>query len=37
MADVAAVLEEEAVASFSKSFDELLTVMAAKADELFRG
>jgi len=37
MADVAAVLEEEAVASFSKSFDELLTVLAAKADELAGG
>jgi transaldolase len=34
MADVGMVLEEEGVASFSKSFDELLTVLSAKADEL---
>jgi transaldolase len=34
MAEVGHVLEEEGVASFSKSFDELLTVLSAKADEL---
>ncbi len=34
MAEVGQVLEEEGVASFSKSFDELLTVLSAKAVEL---
>jgi transaldolase len=37
MAEVGHVLEEEGVASFSKSFDELLTVLSAKADELAAG
>ena len=32
--DVAAVLEEEGVASFVKSFDELLVSLEAKADTL---
>ena len=32
--DVARVLEEEGVSSFSKSFDELLAVLQAKADEI---
>ena len=34
MEEVAATLEDEGVASFSKSFDELLGVLAAKADAL---
>ena len=34
MDDVAAVLEREGVASFEKSFDELLATLAAKAAEL---
>jgi len=34
MAEVGQVLEEEGVASFSKSFDEMLTVLSAKAVEL---
>ncbi len=34
MEEVAATLEEEGVASFSKSFDELLGTLAAKADAL---
>jgi transaldolase len=32
--DVARVLEEEGLASFSKSFDELLTTLQTKADEI---
>jgi transaldolase len=32
--DVARVLEEEGLSSFSKSFDELLTALQAKADEI---
>jgi len=32
--EVAAVLEDEGVASFSKSFDELLTTLATKAEQL---
>ena len=32
--DVARVLEEEGVSSFSKSFDELLAVLQSKADEI---
>ena len=32
--DVARVLEDEGLASFSKSFDELLTALQAKADEI---
>ncbi len=32
--DVARVLEEEGLASFVKSFDELLTALQAKADEI---
>jgi transaldolase len=32
--EVAAQLEEEGVASFAKSFDELITALAAKADQL---
>ena len=32
--DVARVLEDEGVASFAKSFDELLTTLQAKADEI---
>ena len=34
LAEVAAQLEDEGVAAFSKSFDELLGVLSAKADEL---
>ena len=34
LADVTAQLEDEGVAAFSKSFDELLGVLGAKADEL---
>ena len=34
MADVGKVLEEEGVASFAKSFDELIDVLRAKADSL---
>jgi transaldolase len=34
LADVAAVLEEEGVAAFAKSFDELLTALATRAAEL---
>jgi transaldolase len=34
MEEVATTLEEEGVASFSKSFDELLGTLAAKADAL---
>jgi transaldolase len=34
MADVTRTLEEEGVASFSKSFDELLGVLGDKADKL---
>ena len=34
MDDVAEQLEREGVASFQKSFEELLAAMAAKADEL---
>jgi transaldolase len=36
MASVAQVLETEGVASFAKSFDELLTALGTKADELRR-
>lgn len=36
MADVTRVLEDEGVASFSKSFDELLDVLRGKADQLRR-
>ena len=34
MADVTRTLEEEGVASFSKSFDELITTLQTKADQL---
>jgi transaldolase len=34
MADVTRTLEEEGVASFSKSFDELITSLETKADQL---
>ena len=34
MSDVTKTLEEEGVASFSKSFDELLTSLETKADAL---
>jgi len=34
MDDVAAQLEREGVSSFQKSFDELITALQAKADEL---
>jgi transaldolase len=37
MADVARVLEEEGVASFAKSFDELMTTLGDKADRLASG
>jgi len=37
MADVTRVLEDEGVASFSKSFDELLGVLGDKAERLRRG
>ena len=37
MADVTRVLEDEGVASFSKSFDELLGVLGDKAEQLRRG
>jgi transaldolase len=37
IADVAQVLEEQGVASFSKSFDELLGALEAKAAELGAG
>lgn len=36
LADVTRVLEEQGVASFSKSFDELLTSLTTKAEELRR-
>jgi transaldolase len=36
MADVAATLEEEGVASFSKSFDELMQSLSDKANRLSR-
>ena len=32
--DVARVLEDEGLSSFAKSFDELLTMLQAKADEI---
>jgi transaldolase len=34
MGDVTKTLEEEGVASFSKSFDELITSLETKADQL---
>jgi hypothetical protein len=34
MGDVTRTLEEEGVASFSKSFDELITTLETKADQL---
>ena len=34
--DVASTLEEEGVASFAKSFDELISTLEAKADTLGR-
>jgi transaldolase len=37
LADVAQVLEDQGVASFSKAFDELLGALGAKADELGAG
>jgi transaldolase len=36
MEDVASTLEEEGVASFTKSYDELLASLDAKADDLRR-
>ena len=37
MGDVTRTLEEEGVASFSKSFDELITSLETKADQLKAG
>jgi transaldolase len=37
LADVAQVLEDQGVAAFSKSFDELLDALGAKAAELGAG
>ena len=37
MADVAGVLEDEGVASFAKSFDELMTSLEDKANALSSG
>ncbi len=37
LGDVTRVLEDEGVASFSKSFDDLLEVLGAKAEKLARG